>query len=369
MRPTARWIGTGLLTCALWLTVGQVGAERIALQRLSLGDVGGWIEVVAEVNGIPGRWIIDTGSTRHIVSRAFAEQHALAPGASVRVDTALGPVAGTEVSLPTLRLRAWAHSGQTALRIDDLARVLGPAGEGIDGILGLPLLKAHTLDLNLRDWTLDITSPNAADCPAGTTALALGEHRGLPVISVAIDGGAPESLLLDTGNPAAVVRIEATQNPATAPGLALATSVKVGALQRTQVPVVRLNAPALHRALSPHIQGLAGTALLDGTRWVIDLDQQRACVEPERLAVPGGFGLTLARRDGGVFIETVLPDSPAARAGLREGDAVQHWVDGPPSGSLRALWARVQGQETIEVQTGAAPRTVLHRTHFLPALP
>ena len=64
-----------------------------------------------------------------------------------------------------------------------------------------------------------------------------------------------------------------------------------------------------------------------------------------------------------------LPDSPAARAGLREGDAVQHWVDGPPSGSLRALWARVQGQETIEVQTGAAPRTVLHRTHFLPALP
>ena len=98
----------------------------------------------------------------------------------------------------------------------------------------------------------------------------------VPVISVVVQGAAPESLLLDTGNPAAVVHIEATPNTTAAPGLALAASVNAGALQRTQVPVVRLIAPALHRALSPRIQGLAGTALLDGTRWVIDLDQRRA---------------------------------------------------------------------------------------------
>lgn len=372
MKRCLRPLAQGLLAGAVLLAAGQACAERIALQRLSLGDVGGWIEVVVQVNGIPGRWIIDTGSTRHIVSRAFAEQNAMATGASVRIETALGPVAGTEVSLPTLHLGTREHAGQTALRIDDLSRVLGPAGEGISGILGLPLLKAHTLDLNLRDWTLGLTkrdASTAADCPAGTTALALGEHRGLPVISVVVQGAAPESLLLDTGNPAAVVRIEATPNHAAAPGLALAASVNAGALQRTEVPVVRLNAPALHRALSPRIQGLAGTALIDGTRWVIDLDQQRACVEPERLAVPGGFGLTLARRDGGVFIETVLPSSPAALAGLREGDAVQYWVDGPPNGSLRTLWARVQGRDAIEVQAGASARAVLHRAHFLPALP
>lgn len=369
MKRCLRSLAHGLLAGAVLVCAGQARAERIALQRLSLGDVGGWIEVAVQAQGQPGRWIIDTGSTRHIVSRAFAEQHALATGASVRIETALGPVAGTEVSLPTLHLGTWEHAGQTALRIDDLSRVLGPAGEGISGILGLPLLKAHTLDLNLRDWTLDLTPPNAANCPAGTTALALGEHRGLPVISVVVQGAAPESLLLDTGNPAAVVRIEATPNTTAAPGLALAASVNAGALQRTQVPVVRLISPALHRALSPRIQGLAGTALLDGTRWVIDLDQRRACVEPERLAVPGGFGLTLARRDGGVFIETVLPASPAALAGLREGDAVQHWVDGPPTGSLRALWGRVQGRDAIEVQAGASARAVLHRAYFLPALP
>lgn len=360
-----------LLAGALLLAGTQARAERTPLQRLSLGDVGGWIEVVVQVEGRPGRWIIDTGSTRHIVSRHFAERHRLATGASVRVETALGAVNGTEVSLPVLHIGAWGHVDQSAVRIDDLGGVLGPAGDGIEGILGLPLLRGHALDLDLRDWTLALAS-SATDtlpCPEGMQAFDLGVYRGLPVIPVRVNDGAAESLLLDTGNPAAVVRIEATPALAATPDLALAASVSVGALQRTQVPVVRLSAPALHRALAPDVQGLAGTALLDGTRWWIDLDRRRACVEPRRLAVPGGFGLSLAQRGEAVVIETVLPGSPAALAGLREGDAVHHWVSGPPSGALRALWARAQERDEIEVRAGSQAPVVLRRSHFLPALP
>ncbi|MDP2015567.1 aspartyl protease family protein [Hydrogenophaga sp.] len=361
-----------LLVGALLLAWAPARAERVALQRLSLGDVGGWIEVVVQVEGRPGRWIIDTGSTRHIVSRSFAERHALVTGAGVRVETAVGAVNGTEVTLPVLHIGTWRQTDQSAVRIDDLGGVLGPAGEGIEGILGLPLLRGNTLDLDLRDWTLAMAS-SASDtttpCPEGTEALDLGVFRGLPVITVRVNDAAAESLVLDTGNPAAVVRIAATPSSAAAPGLALAASVSAGALQRTQVPVVRINAPALHRALAPAIQGLAGTALLDGTRWWIDLDRRRACVEPRRVAVPGGFGLTLVQRNAGVVIESVLPGGPAALAGLREGDAVHHWVNGPPSGALRALWARVQGRDAIEVQAGSQAQVVLRRSHFLPALP
>jgi Aspartyl protease len=360
-----------LLASLLLVCTMQVRAERVPLQRLSLGDVGGWIEVMVQAEDRSGRWIIDTGSTRHIVSRGFAERHKLTPGARVRVETALGPVAGSEVVLPDLRLGTWSHTGQSALRIDDLAAVLGPAGEGIDGILGLPLLTGHQIDLDLRHWTLGIapaSGDRAPACPDGMAALALGEHRGLPVIGVTING-ATESLLLDTGNPAAVVRVEARSSTVSAPGLALASSVNIGALQRTQVPVVQLNAPALHRALAPAVQGLAGTALLDGTRWLIDLDQRRACVEADRLPVPGGFGLTLVEREGGVFIESVLPSGPAALAGLQGGDVVTHWVDGPAAGPLRALWGRVTGRDAIEVQAGTRALVVLRRSHFLPLLP
>lgn len=360
-----RW----LLASMAMVCVLLAHAQGVPLQRLSLGDVGGWIEVEVQVDGRSGRWIIDTGSTRHIVSRAFAERHSLTPGARVQVETAVGPVGGNEVVLPALQMGAWAHTGQTALRIDQLAAVLGPAGDGIDGILGLPLLKGHRLDLNLRDWTLGIAPRGAPGCPDGTSAVELGEHRGLPVIGVTINGGATESLLLDTGNPAAVVRIEGRSSPRSAPGLALASHVDMGALQRTQVPVVLLTTPALHRALAPHVQGLAGTALLDGTRWLIDLDQRLACVEAQRLAVPGGFGLTLVERAGSVFIESVLAASPAAAAGLREGDAVTHWVDGPAVGPLRSLWGRVSGRDAIEVGVGTQAPFVLRRAHFLPALP
>ena len=371
--------------CALVLAAGfAVGAAEavesgsVPLTRISLGEIGGWIEVSVEVNGQPGRWLIDTGSTRHLVSYAFAERHGLVSRSAVRADTAIGPVQGSEVALPVLKLGAFERSGQTALRVDDLRALVGAAGEGLDGILGEPLLGGVLLDLDLRQWTLAITDSRRGTGPGGTEALPLGKHRGLPVIDVRINDGPVESLLLDTGNPAAVVRIAADEPDASETGLtlpngarlALARQVSAGGWRRVDVPVLRLRAAALKRALGPRIAGLAGTALLDGTHWQLDLDQQRACVEPSRLGVPGGFGLTLAQRDGGLYADVVLPGGPAQAAGLRTGDAIQRWADGPTTGPLRGLWARVQGRDVIELLVGADARPVrLKRAHFAPRLP
>ena len=377
-RAAACWIG---LAAAL-----SAGASRAAdpaevpLKRLSLGEVGGWIEVNVHVNGADGRWLIDTGSTRQLVSRAFDERHGLAAqGNSVRADTALGPVQGAELVLPDLQIGGHTHKGQTALRLDDLRPLVGAAGEGLDGILGVPLLAGVSLELDLARWTLAISETVPADCPAGLLPLPLDTHRGLPVIALRLNDAPALPLLLDTGNPAAVVRLVADEPGADEPGvalaggarLALATRVSVGGWQRAEVPVVRLRAPGLQRALAPRVAGLAGTALLDGTRWLFRLDRRLLCTPADPPPLPGGFGLTLVQRDGGLSIDQVLPGGPAQAAGLRSGDAVRRWAGGGPDGPLRELWARVQGQEELELQAGSpeAPVVRLRRAMFLPRLP
>ncbi len=379
MKTTTR-LRALLLGSILWPAGAALAVDSgpVPLERVSMGEVGGWIVVNAQVEGRQGRWLIDTGSTQHIVSSAFAQRQGLANGATVQAQTALGPVQGAEVKLPPLQIGAHIHSRQTALRLDDLRALVGAAGEELDGILGVPLLAGVSFDLDLVRWTLSIAETLPADCPANTLALPLDTYRGLPVVTLRINEGVAQGFVLDTGNPAAVVRVAADEAAATEPGLlladgsklALAKQVAVGAWRRAEVPVLRLRAPGLHRALAPRISGLVGTALLDGTRWLLQLDQRRACVAPDPPSLPGGFGLTLAQRGSALFIDQVLPGGPAHAAGLRSGDAVQRWAGESPNEPLRTLWARTQGVDQVDLQMGWPARNIrLTRAHFLRRLP
>ncbi len=354
----------------------QADSGTVPLQRIALGELGGWIALDATVGGRSGRWLIDTGASRNFVSTTLARELGLAASGTVRADMPLGQVQGGEVTLPPLRVGDHERTGQTALAID-LERVLGAAAEGVDGVLGVPWLETQQAELDLHRWTGRFGGARGDGCPADLASVPLTRHRSLPVVTLEGESGG-ERYVLDTGNPAGLIRIDAVPPAANVPGLVLPGDMRLtvrpetrlGPQRRTDVPVTRLTAPAVRRALGDAASGLAGTAFLDGARWVIDLTGNRLCVQPGRFATPGGFGLVPERAGELLRVQLVLPGSPAAQAGLRAGDRISGWAGLPATSPLAALWQAVQGREELTLAVGEPAREVtLRRAIFAPAAP
>lgn len=373
MRLRARQAALALAAALFSIGTARADSGPVPLRRIALGELGGWIEVSATVDGRSGRWLLDTGASRNLVSPALARQFGLEPAGTVRAQTALGAVEGGEVVLPPLAVGRFEQRSQRALVIEP-ARLLGPAGEGIDGVLGVPWLAGQRAELDLRGWTGRFGADDAAACPDGLAPVPLARHLTLPVITLA-DG---ERYVLDSGNPAGLIRIEAGMPEPATPGLALAGEMRLtvrheavlGPQRRSDVPVLRLTQPALRRALGDAARGLAGTAMLDGARWALDLSRDRLCVESGRFATPGGFGLVPERAGASLRVQQVLPGSPADRAGIRAGEPITQWAGLPASRPLAELWQAVQGHEELVLGVGEPVRQLrLRRAIFAPAAP
>ena len=370
-----------LLACAFvgslsGLLDARAESELVPLRRLAIGELGGWVELTLTIGDRAGRWLLDTGASRNLVSPHLARQLGLSPSGSVRADTLLGQVQGGEIELPPLHVGAFKHSGQRALVIAP-QELLGVAAEGIDGVLGVPWLDGVQAELDLRAWTATFRAGGMADCPDGLAAVVLARYRTLPVIAIAT-GTDRERYVLDTGNPGGLIRVEADAPGATTPGLAIPGNMRLTVLReaalgphkRTDVPVTRLTSAPLKRALGDAAKGLAGTAFMDGARWQLDLARDRLCVEPGSFATPGGFGLVPVRQGEDLRVQFVLPGSPAAQAGLRVGDTIVRWADLPASRPLAELWQALQGREEIGLAVGEPARKLtLKRSIFAPAAP
>lgn len=374
------------LALALTIAVAPPGPQAqthgddsgvVPLQRVHTGDLGVLIAVDVDVAGTRGRWIVDTGASRHLVSPAFARRHALRERRRSSAETAFGAVHGPEVDLPPLRIGGKDLTDQRALVLD-LAALAGPAAAGIDGVLGAPWLADAELDLDLRADTLRTTRGGGVGCAPQRIAVPLELRRGLPVLELRVDGRSAERALLDTGHAGAMVRIDDDHAPLRAgvpvPGApavaARASEVAIGPLVRLDVPVTHLRAPGLRRALAADVGALAGMALLDGAAWQLRFGERLLCVEAQQRRLPGGFGLGLNADADGVFIDGIYDGSPAAAAGLCIGDRVRQW-NGVPPASVESAWAAVRDRDEVTLVVEAAGRrreVVLRRAWFLPPL-
>ncbi len=356
MRTAALLAAIGVVALAGSAAAAEAG--RVPLTRVARGELGGWIELPVRIEGRAGRWLLDTGASRNLVSPAFVRRLGLTRKGNARADTPLGQLQGREVELPALRIGDVERRGQSALEVE-LSVLFGDAADGIEGVVGVPLLEGMHVDLDLRAWSAAFGDGAASDCPQGLAAVAVERFRSLPVITLAMRA-ARERYVLDTGNPGGLIRIEAKAPTAATPGLVLPGDMRLTVLAeaalgpqlRGDVPIVRLTSPPLG----------------DGARWRLDLGRERLCVEPGRFRLPGGFGLDLERRGGDLVIKLVLPGSPAERAGLQAGTKVTRWAGLDASRPLAELWQAVQGRDEVTVGVeGPAREVTLGRAIFAPA--
>jgi hypothetical protein len=74
--------------------------------------------------------------------------------------------------------------------------------------------------------------------------------------------------------------------------------------------------------------------------------------DPPPAGQRGSLGVELAERDGAVFVQAVLPDSPAKRAGIKPGDHIARFSDAtvPSALELLAAAALIGPDEEVRIQ-------------------
>ena len=373
-----------LALVALGAVAQAADSGPVALERVRNGDIGGLLMVEASVGGERGRWLLDTGSSEHLIGEARAERLGLPAGAAITLRTPVGAQRGRRVALPELRLGSARLADVPAVRVD-LRPLVGALGVDVDGVLGAPLLARHRLRLDLAGQTLELrdAADGAPGCRDAAQRIELDSHRGVPLLKLDSAAGSAQTHLLDTGNPGALVRLAAADDAGDS-GLALdmpgarapmrlsrLPEVRIGPLRREQVPLARLPGTTLREALPASIAGSVGVALLDGAVLTIDLDARSLCLDaaPAVAALPGGYGLLLAQGPLAPRVAGVLPGSPAAQAGLQPSDELVTLDGVAVPHTVPALWREIAKRSTLELEirrAGATQRVKLARAYFLP---
>ncbi|HSN33463.1 MAG TPA: retropepsin-like aspartic protease, partial [Ideonella sp.] len=199
----ARALARAIFALALVGVVFPLRADdsgEVALVRVRNADAGGLLMVEATVGGERSRWLIDTGSSEHLIAAAFADQLGLRGEAAVTLRTPVGAQRGERVTLPELQLGAARLAGLPAVRVD-LQPLVGSLGMAVDGVLGAPLLAGRQLRLDLARQTLVLRAAGAAACSDPARRVELASHRGVPLVRLDSAAGRGQTHLLDTGNP------------------------------------------------------------------------------------------------------------------------------------------------------------------------
>lgn len=375
-----------------WVRPARAVGVALPLHRLRTGDIGGLIGVSLELEGRLGIWLIDSGSTNHVIDAAYARRRRFPIDSAVWLASAGGRQRVLRVRLPALRL----PTGEQLEGVDqalsvDLQPLRDVAGPQVLGVLGMPLLAGRItrFDLALDQILLDAPSTAAS---VDVIDVPLKLDSGLAVASVALSAGIEGEVLVDTGNAGAMtVFAHAAEGIVQDRSLPMLESRELGGV--VSVAYARIEDFALgrfHRRELPlvlergvrarrgghfdRLLGSLGNAVFEGSSFDLDLAASRLRLYPGPLAgaaMPGGFGFAVAPRGDHLVLDRVLEGGPAAQAGLQPGDTVRSADGRTVSAAPAVLWAHLHERDDALFdmeRDGAKWRVRLARSTFYPSL-
>jgi hypothetical protein len=319
----------------------RIGNKPVILPATLTGNA----LIVAAKGGRGGyHFLVDTGSSRTLVSPEFAAQWGdKNPDFGPRQLTVTS-AAGKATTLPTATLTRLSLGGarfeDVPVLVYDCSALSEELGVKIDGILGFSLFRQVILTLDYPHSKVILRSIASEPTVVGT-ALPLTITENVPVITVRLDNR-PFNALIDSGREAAmsVNRSEGAAGDfgfGPIDGLTVHDVVgdhrqRIGRLKGT----LYLGSLAVSAPISEVTDDLSalGGGLLKNFTVTFDQDAGRVTFDrnsPDPVAIPAvrSAGLSFSRTPAYWRVAGVVPGSPADRGGVASGDLVTK-IDGQP---------------------------------------
>ena len=365
-------------------TAAKTSASR-AVAQIPIELAGNEIFLRVRVNGSEPLWFgLDTGAGSTVMNTTAAEALGLKLEGSHR-----SRGAGGHVPSSTARGLRLDIGGARLEDLDAQTIALNPIenamGHKMDGILGYEFFRRYVVEVDYENLLVGVYEPAGFEYRGGGESLPLTFELNHPYVraKVAMPGREPVEgkFVLDTGSNFPLILLDSfvrEKRLAESPSKTLkATGRGVGG--EVQMPVGRtgrllLGSYSLENPVTSFPQsgwfaregaaGNIGGAILRRFKVTFDYSRGRIFLEPNgRFPEPFEYdmsGLQVVTESPGfktVTVLRILPDSPAAEAGLRQGDEIVS-IGGRPVtelklSALREMLRQPDRRYTLQVRRGA----------------
>jgi len=311
----------------------------------------GHIFVDATLNGQAAQFVLDSGAGANIISSASAKRFHLKKASDSVF--AVG-ASGSEPAWQTRIQRV--DVGAASLQDCPAFIVSLPSELEADGLLGYDFLSRFRVTLDYEHSLLTLAPPTSTtELPAGSAVLPMRLRNNVPTIEALVDGKRGR-FQVDTGAGNGLTLFRAFVDKhhlrdryperilsvgKSAGGLVYSDEVRLrefslGSSKFTGIPA-DFSTALVGVFSDPGLDGNLGADVLRRFTLTLDYSKSRIVLAPNHnFAEPFAInrsGIYVSRDDSRYTVIAVIPDSPAAVAGIAKGDALLE-VDGVPVADL-----------------------------------